>query len=98
MAVESAEEGLDALKKERFDIIITDYHLRGMDGLEFLRLASRRHPKTVNILITAYGSDEVASKAIKAGAHDFIQKPFSPETLIESLERLLKDGEGKSQH
>ena len=98
MAVETAEEGLDALDKERFDVIIADCILPGMDGLEFLRLASSRHPKTVNILITAYGGDELASKAIEAGAHDCIQKPFSPETLIESLGLLLKNGEEKTRH
>ena len=53
-AAESAEEGLEAIKKEQFDIIISDFRLPGMNGLDFLRLATVTQPGAVNILITAY--------------------------------------------
>ncbi len=96
LAVETAEEGLEALKKERFDIIIADYSLPGMDGIEFLKLASRPYSNTVNILITGYG-DEIPSQVFMEGVHDFIQKPFSPKTIIESLALLIEKREEKSQ-
>ena len=89
MEVETAEEGLKALEKEGFDIIIADYRLPGMNGLEFIKLATQIHPDVVSIVITAYGDENIASEAYGLGAHDFIQKPFSPITIIESLVPLL---------
>jgi len=97
LAVETAYDGLGALKKERFDIILAEYHLQGMDGLEFIKLASRSHPNTINILITTYGCDDITSETLREGVHDFIQKPFSPKTIIESLALLIEKREEKSQ-
>jgi len=96
LAVETAEEGLEALRKERFDIIIADYILPGMDGIEFLKLATRSHPNTVNIIITAY-ADDIASEAFSIGVHDFMQKPFSLEKLVESLVLSIEKREEKIQ-
>ncbi len=89
VAIETAEEGLRTLKEQGFDIIICDYRLPGIDGLEFFKFASGSHANTVNILITAYSDNEMASKALMAGVHDIIDKPFSPKAIMESLSRLL---------
>ena len=62
LALETAEEGIEELKKEVYDIIIVDYRLPGMDGLEFLRQIQELHPDTMRILITAYGSRELVSE------------------------------------
>ena len=89
VAFETAEEGMDALKKKSYDIIIADYKLPGMDGLEFFRHLQKSHPDVKKILITAYGSKGVVSEAFKLGVHDFIDKPFTSETIENSLSRLI---------
>ena len=92
---ETAEEGLKALKKESFDIIVSDFKLPGIDGIEFLKLATAYHPNSVKILITAYGDKDTFSEALGAGAQDFIEKPFSIRMLIDSLNRLIEIGNAK---
>ena len=72
--LETAEEGMDALKKRSYDIIIADYKLPGMDGLEFFRQLEKSHPDVMKILITAYRSEEVVSEADRMGIHGFINK------------------------
>ena len=89
--LETAEEGLEALKKQDYDIIVTDYRLPGMDGLEFLRRIQDSHPQAMKILITAYRSEDVVSEAIRIGIHEFIDKPFTTKTIEESLSRLLEE-------
>jgi len=90
VAFETAEEGLDAIKKKSYDIVIADYKLPGMDGLEFFSLLQKSHPNVIKILITAYGSKEVVSEAFKVGIHDFIDKPFTSESIETSLSRLIQ--------
>jgi DNA-binding NtrC family response regulator len=91
---ETAEEGLQAIKEEQFDIIISDFRLPGMNGLNFLKLATATHPQAVNILITAYRDEYLFSEAIRMGVTEFIDKPFSVKALAEllalSLKRLAK--------
>ncbi len=89
--LETAEEGMKALKIQDYDIIITDYRLPGMDGLEFLKRIQDSHPQAMKILITAYRSEDIVSKAIRIGIHDFIDKPFTAKTIEDSLSRLLQE-------
>ena len=90
VAFETAEEGLDAIKKKSYDIVIADYKLPGMDGLEFFSQLQKSHPSVIKILITAYGSKEVVSEAFKLGIHDFIDKPFTSDSIESSLSRLIE--------
>ena len=90
LALETAEEGIEAMKKQAFDIVISDYRLPGMDGLSFFRHVQKSHPSVMKILITAYGSEEVMSEASELGVHDFIDKPFTSETIETSLSRLIE--------
>jgi len=92
MALESAEEGMEALKREKYDIIISDYRLLGINGLEFLKLVNKYCPDAMKILITAYFSGDVFSEATVIGIHDFIQKPFTTEIIERSLTQLLENG------
>ncbi|MBW1745806.1 MAG: response regulator [Deltaproteobacteria bacterium] len=89
-ALETAKEGLKTRKNKNYDIIIADYRLPDMDGLEFFKRIQKSHPNAFKILITAYGSKELLSKARKMGIHDFIEKPFTSETIENSLSRLIK--------
>ena len=92
-ALETAEEGMKALKKHDYDILVTDYRLPGMDGLEFLRRIQDMQPQVMKVLITAYKSEDIVSEAIRLGVQDFIEKPFTTKTIEESLTRLVQEHE-----
>jgi len=64
-----------------------------MDGLEFLKRIQDSHPQAMKILITAYSSEDVVSKAIRIGINDFIDKPFTTKTIEDSLSLLLENRE-----
>jgi two-component system response regulator HydG len=91
LALETAEEGLNVLNKQDFDIIIIDYRLPGLDGLEFLRRIQKTHPAAMKILITAYGSEKLFAEARRLGIHDHISKPFTSEAIEASLNRLIEN-------
>ena len=95
--LKTAEAGLEELKRQDYEIIIIDYRLPGMDGLEFLRRSQRTHPAAIKILITAYGSRAVVSEAYRLGVQDVIKKPFTIEGIEESLCRLIEKREQKNQ-
>ncbi len=86
----TAEEAIEALENKKYDIIISDYKLPGMDGLEFLRRAKKSDPDMMTILITAYGSEDLLSEAKKLGIYNFIQKPLTTDALEKSLANLLE--------
>jgi len=93
-ALETAEEGINVLKGQTYDIIITDYKLPGLDGLEFLKRIQKTHSDAIKILITAYGNAETIAAAQRIGVQDFIRKPFSSDTILASLSRLIETHEG----
>jgi CheY-like chemotaxis protein len=85
VSVETAEEGLEMLRSQNYDIIITDYKLPGMDGIEFLRQIQESQKNALKIMITAYKTEMVVQEAKKAGVHHLIAKPFTSETIEASL-------------
>ena len=89
-AFETAEEGLKALKKQPYDIIIVDYRLPGMDGLDFLKRIRKSNSTAIKILVTAYGNKEVISEAEQIGIHGYLEKPFSTKTIEASLSGLIE--------
>jgi DNA-binding NtrC family response regulator len=72
-----AEKGLDLLRREQIDLVLTDLKLPGMGGLEFLQAAKRLNGALPVVVMTAYGTVETAVDAMKAGATDYILKPFA---------------------
>lgn len=89
LALETAEEGLQAVKQQKIDIAIVDYRLPGMDGLEFLKYITALQPDTLRILITAHIDKKVVIEADQLGVEDFIAKPFTSESIEASLSRLV---------
>ena len=89
VALETAEEGLNFTANRHFDIIIVDYRLPGMDGLEFIKQLPASQADTLKVLITAYGSEDLLLKAKQSGFHACIPKPFTTEIIEASLERLI---------
>ena len=72
-----AETGLKLLRENSIDLVVTDLKLPGMDGLEFLQAAKRQNAALPVVVMTAFGSVETAVEAMKAGASDYVLKPFS---------------------
>lgn len=87
---DSAEDGLQALGSQQFDIVIADYRLPGMDGIEFFEKSRLSHPDAVKILITAYATDSVNCQATQAGVQRVIPKPFTSHDLLDCLAVLTK--------
>jgi DNA-binding NtrC family response regulator len=88
--VESAEEGLVLLGQEEFLMVITDARLGGMSGYDFLAKARAQWPELPLLMITAYATPKLAVQAIKAGANDYLAKPFAPEELILAVKRCAE--------
>src|SRR5580765_6539429 len=84
---ESAEEALNLLGREEFFMVITDARLGGMSGYEFLGKARKQWPDVPMLMITAYATPKLAVEAIKAGAIDYLDKPFEPEELLHAVKR-----------
>jgi DNA-binding NtrC family response regulator len=84
----TAEEGLKIV--DRADMVLTDLKLPAMDGLEFLALIRRQNSVVPVVMMTAYGSVETAVGAMKAGATDFLLKPFSLDHLMQVVYKALE--------
>jgi DNA-binding response OmpR family regulator len=85
----NGEEALAKLKEREFGLILLDIRMPGMDGMEVLRQVREIRPDIGIIMISAYGTIELAVEAMKLGAVDFIQKPFSPEEVRTLVSRVL---------
>ena len=89
-SAESAEQALKFMEEEPFFMVLTDARLGGMSGYEFLEKARTRHPGLPILMITAYATPKLAVEAIKAGAIDYLAKPFAPEELIHAVHRCAE--------
>jgi two-component system, NtrC family, response regulator AtoC len=86
----SPHEALAELSEHRFDVVLTDINMRDMNGLELCQKATETWPDLPVIVITAFGSMETAVLAIRAGAYDFITKPFDIDVVAIAIERAVK--------
>jgi two-component system, NtrC family, response regulator AtoC len=87
---EAAAEAFELLRTRDFDVVITDLQMRGMNGLELCERIVADRPDVPVIVITAFGSLELAIAAIRAGAYDFVPKPFSIDQLCIALDRAIQ--------
>lgn len=92
----TGEEGLSAIQREQFDLVLCDLRLPGASGLDVLKHKASAVPV---ILMTAYGNADIATQAARGGAFDYISKPINPDDLIftlrkfEDFERLKRENE-----
>jgi DNA-binding NtrC family response regulator len=89
-AVESAEAALELLEQENFFMVISDARLGGMSGYDFLGKVRRQWPDLPLVMITAYATPKLAVEVIKAGAIDYLAKPFAPEELLHAVARCAE--------
>ena len=84
-------QALERLRAEPFDLVISDIEMPGLRGTELMASIHQARPEQLVLLITAFGSVELAVAAVKAGACDFVTKPFQIEALVYAVERAFED-------
>ena len=85
VGVSSAEAAIDRLEHESFDILVTDINLPKMSGLDLLQQCARLQHGIITIVMTGFGTIDVAVEAMKRGASDFLVKPFKLATLLGAI-------------
>ena len=86
----SAEEALEILKKKKFNIMIADLIMPGLNGIELMKEAKKIYPTLAAVIITAHATIQTATTAIREGAFDYIEKPFCPEKVELLIEKLVE--------
>ena len=88
LAVGTVQDAVEAIKRERFDVFLTDCNIPGVDALRTSDEAHRINPDMAVIIMTAFGTIETAVKAIKAGAYDYLSKPVDLDQLVVLIGRI----------
>ncbi|HYP01689.1 MAG TPA: sigma-54 dependent transcriptional regulator, partial [Pyrinomonadaceae bacterium] len=89
MTAASGEAALKIAKERRFDLVLTDLKMTGMDGIELLQRLLAYDSSIIVILLTAHGSIDSAKEALRRGAFDYLEKPYDRETLLDTIRRAL---------
>ena len=89
----NAEPALARLGEQKFDVVVTDLKMKGIDGMEVLKTVKRLYPETKVIMITAFANLDAAIEALRADVHDFFPKPVKIRELKASIQRALGRGE-----
>ncbi len=87
---ESGDEALRSIPQDRFDLIVSDIRMPGLNGLQFLERSRAANPRVGVILITGYACLDTAIEALRLGANDLLLKPFEMDDLRRSVERVLR--------
>ena len=93
----SPHEALAALTNDDFDVVLTDYKMKGMNGIELCERVMANRPDIPVIVMTAFGSMETAIQAMGAGAYYFVNKPFEMDMIALTLERGIRHGKLQEQ-
>ncbi|MCG8640345.1 MAG: sigma-54 dependent transcriptional regulator [Desulfobacterales bacterium] len=88
--VYSAEEAVPMISKGDYDLLMIDVVLPGMDGLALLKKVKKTDPDILTVVVTAYGSINLAVKAVQAGANDFLEKPVIPEKILHVMNKVFE--------
>ncbi len=87
---DSAAAALDRIAAHDYDAIVTDIRMPGMDGLTLLAEILGRRPDTPTLMITGHGEEDLAVRALRGGAYDFIQKPIDRDYFVALLYRAIR--------
>ena len=87
---DSSAAALERITARDYDAIVTDIRMPGMDGLTLLAEIAGRRPDTPTLMITGHGEEDLAVRALRGGAYDFIQKPIDRDRFVASLHRAIE--------
>ncbi len=87
---DSGASGLELAANRMPDVVLTDIKMPAMDGLEFLRRLKTLDPTITTLIMTGYGTIEMAVRALKEGAYDFFEKPFDNDRIVHAVERAIE--------
>ena len=88
-SVATGEEALQFIEKDGYELVILDLKLPGVQGIEVMHQIHQRAPETKVIILTGYASPETAIEALRAGAEDYIQKPYDVAEILDSVGRAF---------
>ena len=91
-------EALDEMKHRKFDVVVTDYQMPGMNGLQLLSLSKILWTKTPVVMLSGDQSDEVADTAMQSGAFTWLHKPFEREVLLQILRMAVQQSVHEPAH
>ncbi len=95
---DGGETGLAAFEARGADVVLTDLAMPGIDGMKVLSTLRAQDPSVPILMLTAHGSERVAVAAMKAGAHDYLPKPFDPDELTLIVKRAIETRELRLQN
>jgi DNA-binding NtrC family response regulator len=81
----SGTQGIQALRKEEFDVAVLDLKMQDMDGIEVLKIFKKMLPQMAVIMLTGHGSEQAAREGIQFGASDYLTKPCELEDLVDKI-------------
>lgn len=85
----SGEEALSKIESNKYDLLLLDLKLPGINGIEILKAVHSKYPELKVIIISAHGSIQTAVEAMKVGALDFLEKPFTPADIRQLVKKAL---------
>ncbi len=90
-------EGMKLTRGNHYDLILTDLKMPDMDGMEFLMMIKETQPDARVIMITGYSTVDHAEEALRLGASNYVEKPFTPDTLIAAVREALTSEKGRKK-
>ena len=90
VTTESPRQGLELASGSRFDVILCDWRMPELDGLDVVEMLDKRAPDAAVVMITGFPSVDRATEVMKRGAMDFVAKPFTPEEITAAVQKALK--------
>lgn len=94
----NAADAIERMKKEKFDLVITDLMMPQVSGMELLELVKKYYPEIDVLIITGYATIDSAVRATKLGALDYIQKPFTPNELTDRIQKAVELRKNRSKN